>query len=183
MINLLPPEEKAKLQLQKNKKLTMVLGITLTVPLVCLVLVLLSIHFYLLGEINSEKVALDQTRKDLQTPDFLTFSNIIGQSNATLQQLEQFYQKEAYMSAIVKAITSVSIPQSIYLTDLSVQKTDKGPMKGTASGFSGSREDLLVFQKNLEATAQIKNLNFSPESWISPKNSTFHVSFEINPMP
>ena len=179
MINLLPPEEKQKLHFQKQVKMLVVLGIVAIVPLICFALMLLSIQFYLLGELSGQKITLQEAQQVYQTPDFLHFKGIIQKNNGSLVKLDSFYKQEVYMSHVFKTIFDVARPQNFYLNDITLVKGDHLPVKVNALGFSGSREDLLVFQKNLKENPNIANIIFSPESWVSPFNVDFNLSFEV----
>jgi len=179
MINLLPPEKKEALFLEKSRKLIIILGIAVLVPLICLTLFLLSIRFYILSELKSQQIILEQTKERYQTPDFLTFNEIIQRNNKILIQLQSFYKKETYFSKTLKTISDIDRPKNLYFTDLSLTKSENQNIKVTASGFSSSREDLLIFQKNIGNVREIENSYFSPESWINPENTKFYLTFEI----
>jgi len=179
MINLLPPEEKERLFLENKKKLVIILGITTLIPLVCLVLILSSIRFYMLGEVNTQKVILEEAVKKYQTPDFLTFKEIIEKSNSVVTQVEYFYKKEASVSNALKMILEIQRPPNLYLTNLSLTRDENQKMNIMAIGVSQSRDDLLAFQKNIEVNKEIKNPYFSPESWVNAENVAFKLTFEI----
>lgn len=180
MINLLPPEEKEALHLEHDKKIVIVLGVTVLVWGLCLVLMLASIHFYILGEINSKNFVLEQARLQYQTPSFLSFKDIIQKNNDVLATLDSFYKKELDISHVLQIISDLARPQGLFITNLSVQRQDNQSVKVTTSGFSPSRDGLLAFQKNIQEDARIKNSYFSPESWIDPQNVTFYLNFEIS---
>jgi hypothetical protein len=180
MINLLPPEEKQKLLLENRGKLTTTLGIIVLVSLVCLTLILLSIEFYILAETNNQKNILEQAKKENQTPDFNNFSNIIKKYNGILVQLNSFYKGEIYFSQVLKIISGVQKPAGLYLTDFSLNRQKSGIVQVSVSGVSDTRDNLLVFQKNIEQDAEITNPYFLPESWISPKNVNFSLTLEIH---
>ncbi len=181
MTNLLPPEEKAKLLLEKNKKLIIIFGIIIIIPLCCLILILLSINFYVLGEVGSQKVVLEQAQKVYQTPDFLTFKDLMQKNNKVLSQLDAFYSKEIYLSQVLKTIALVSRPQNLYLADVDLKRNTNQKIGVTVSGFSDSRDDLLLFQKNLKESPAIENVSFAPESWVAPQDVTFNLTFDIKP--
>lgn len=179
MINLLPPEKKEKLILKRNKKIITILIIVLLVPLLCLTLILLSISFYILTKVDHQKILLEQNEKQYQTADFLTFKDIIKKYNKNFVQLESFYSKEIYFNQVLKMIANINRPQDIYFTGISLNKDDKGKVTATVKGFSGLRDDLIIFRHNIESNTSIKNPSFSSESWISPENAKFYLSFEI----
>lgn len=180
MINLLPLEEKQKLLLFKKEKLAAIWGIVVLVFLICLTLVLLSIKFYILSETDYQKNILAQNEQQNQIPDFANLNGIIQKYNATLAQLDSFYKKEIYFNQALKIITDVPSPEGLYLTNFSLDRDEKGIVKASVSGVSDTRDNLLIFQKNIEQDQEIKNPYFSPESWINPKNVNFSLTFEID---
>jgi len=180
MINLLPLEERQKLILKKNEKLAVVLNIIIVVFLVCLTLVLLSIKFYILADTDNQKIALQQTQKEYQAPEFANLSSVIKKYNLTIAQLDSFYKKEIYFNEALNIITSVPSPKGLYLTNFSLDRNENGTIKVIVTGISDTRDNLLIFRKNIEADTKIKNSYFSPESWIDPKNANFSLTFEID---
>jgi hypothetical protein len=181
MINLLPPEEQSQLRLEDARKLVIILGITIIIPLICLALVLLSIQFYILGEINSQKTVLEQTKAQYQTQDFLKTKQLIDDSNAAMGQLIAEYQKNQYLGKSITAISVVPRPAGLYITDLSLVRESSGMVQATMTGFSNSRDDLLTFQKNLQSAKEIQNPVFSPESWVPAANVKFSLTFSVLP--
>jgi hypothetical protein len=180
MINLLPPEEKKELLLKNRERLVVILGITAFVSLMCLILILLSINFYILTEVVFQKNVLEQTEKSYKTPVFLSFQDTIKKYNNALTKLNYFYREEIYFSQILKIISNIQRPAGLYLTDISLNRNDENKnIKVLVSGFSPSREDLLIFKKNIEDDRGIKNPYFSPESWTNPQNVRFYLTFEI----
>lgn len=180
MINLLPQEEKQKLLSDKKKKLTIILSIIVTVFLLCLMLILLSINFYLLAETDNQKNIFEQAKKENETPDFVNLNGIVKKYNSTLAQVDSFYKQEKYFSNVLEIISGVPAPKNLYLTNFSLNRQKDGKIKVDIAGKSDTRDDLLLFQKNIEANDEIKNPYFSPQSWISPKNVNFSLSFEID---
>jgi len=180
MINLLPLEEKQKLLFKKKERMTIILGIVVLVFLICLTLILLSIKFYILAQTDYQRSALQQTKREYQTPDFANLNSIIKKYNITLAQLDDFYKKEVYFSQTLKIITDVPEPKGLYLSNFFLSRDKNGLVKVGVSGVSDTRDNLLIFQKNIEGDSKIKNSYFSPESWISPKNVNFSLTFEID---
>lgn len=180
MINLLPPEEKEILILEKRKKIIIILGIMILIPLICFILFLTSIWLYILAEVNTQKIVLQQAQKQYQTASFLHFKGIIQQDNSILNQLNSFYKKEIDINGALQEIASLSRPKNVYMTDLYMTRQDNQKIIATISGISSSRNDLLIFKKTVEADKRIKNPSFSPESWIASENVAFNLTFEVS---
>lgn len=179
MINLLPEEEKQKLRFVNDKKLTIVLGMVVLISLICLVLVLLSIKFYVLAETNEQKNVLEQAKKEYQTPELTNSYAVIKKYNGILTQVGGFYGKEVYFGKALRLVDALSVTKNINFTELSLNRDSKGLVFATISGVSDSRADLLLFKKNVEKNAEIKKPNFSQESWVNPENANFSLTFEI----
>lgn len=180
MINLLPPEEKEKLFLKKKEKLITIIGITIVVSLVCLILILSSIKSYIDAEATSQKIIFQQTEKKYQTPDSTNFKNIIQKYNKIVIQLKNFYNQKEYFNQSLKIVSGIQRPEGVYLTGLSLNRDENKKIKAIATGVSDSRENLLLFKKNIEENTKIKNSYFSPETWINPENINFSLTFEIS---
>ena len=71
MINLLPPQEKEKLLLEKTQKLVIVLTNSFIISLICLILILLSLKFYILKELAKKSSVLYDIKEENQAKDFL----------------------------------------------------------------------------------------------------------------
>lgn len=180
MINLLPLEEKQKLFLKKKEKLTIIWGIVILVSLVCLTLILLSIKFYILAETDYQKNMLKQAEQENQTPDVASLTSTIKKYNVILAQLDSFYTKEIHFNQVLKIITDISKPKNLYLTSFSLSRDKTGAVQLIVAGISDTRENLLVFKKNIEQDQKIENPYFSPESWLNPTNANFSLTFKVN---
>lgn len=164
---------------ENQKKVAIVLGIAVLIPMICLALVMLSIKFYLLGEISYQKFLLTQDQHQYQTSDFLSLRSSVAQDDKELTTTNSFYQQQIDASQVLQTIAGLQFPQNLYLTNVSLQRDQMGNINATISGISDSRDDLLLFQKNIEANQGIKNPYFSPDSWVNPGSTTFHLTFQI----
>jgi hypothetical protein len=147
--------------------------------LICLSLILLSLRLYIYAEVNSQKIILEQSEEKYQTPDFIAFKESVKRYNEKMYQINYFYKKDNYFNDILKSISLIERPTGLYLTDLIIDRQNNN-IKATVSGFSKSRDDLLIFKSNIEKESKIKNISFSQESWIKPLNINFHLTFEIS---
>ena len=179
MINLLPPEEKQKLLLEKKEKLSLVLWLTVLVFLICLILILLSIKFYILAESDGSEYSLDQIKKQTQSPAFIDLNSAVQKYNKILSRVDSFYAQEIYFNKVLDAITKVPSPAGLYLTNFALTRDDKGLVVAGVSGISNTRDNLIIFKQSIESDAYIKDSYFSPESWISPQNAKFSLTFKV----
>ncbi|MCX6723773.1 MAG: hypothetical protein NT155_01200 [Candidatus Staskawiczbacteria bacterium] len=181
MINLLPPEEKRILLEKRKEKLAAIWGIVFLVSLICLALILISTKYYILAETDDQKNILTQTKKESQSLGFEDLNSVVKKYNVTLNQLSSFYEKEIYLSEGLKVIESIPTPRGVYLTDFSFNKEDDGDIEVSASGTSDTRDNLIIFKKNIEDDKKIKEPVFPAADWINSKNISFSVTFEVRP--
>lgn len=179
MINLLPPQEKQKFILEKRGKLVAILGMIILISLICLILILLSIRFYILAETDYQKNTLNQLKKEEQTQDLTDLAPVIQNYNNIISQLDSFYKKEIYFNKALDIIMNASNSKNLYLTNFSLVRDEAGMIQIKVSGISDTRDNLLLFKKSIEQNNLIKNPYFSPESWVSQKNVNFSLTFKI----
>ena len=177
MTNILPPKEKEYLRLEQAKKIVIILGFAAIVSLICLLLILLSIKYYILSAAGSQKFILQESEKMYQASDFAEFKNMISKNNGILPDIYTFYEKEIYFSDILNVVSQVQRPEGLYFNKIYINGEAAGKIKVIVSGFSDTRENLLLFQKRMQEEPKIKNISFSPESWINPVNISFNLSF------
>ncbi|MDO8529896.1 MAG: hypothetical protein Q7S10_00575 [bacterium] len=181
MINLLPPKEKQALVSQQNKKLVIVMGNVVLISLCSLALVLLSVKFYILGELTYHKFILSATEKKYETPDFLFFKGLIQDYNISLTRMHNFYKNEMPVSDVIKAILEVPKPEGLHLTDIKIEKGAKGnKITATISGISDNRDSLALFKSGIESNIHMKNVYFPPNNWIKPSDLPFYLTFEYD---
>jgi hypothetical protein len=174
MINLLPENEKSELLLKRIKNLALVLGAIVIIFLICLMLVLLSIKFYILAKVDYQKFLYDTTVEKYKTPDMVNYKTIIDKSNAFFPIVNSFYKNEKFLSDVLALISEVQKPSGLRFTNISVDEKGKVSIAGTSS----TRENVVAFQKNLEAQPEIKNVSFSASSWINAVNNSFNLTLE-----
>lgn len=180
MINLLPPEEKEILLKEQLKRSVIILGSEITFLLVCLILILFSVKFYILGQSVSQKFYLEQLQLDAKFSELSGFKDIALQYNQYLARMDSFYQNQAYTSSALGVLLDIERPEGLYFTNLSFSDDPANKkVKIVISGQSGTRDNLMAFKKNIEAQSQVKNVSFSPESWISQKNVNFSINLEV----
>jgi len=170
MINLLPSKEKKALIQEENWKIVLILGFLVLIFLISLVLILLSIKISISGQVESQKIFLNQPYpQDLQ--------KMIETANQNLSKLNSFYQGQIYLTKILERI-SINLPPKTYLTSFSYQK-ERGQI--TLLGFAPTREILLEFKKSLEKEKDFAEIYFPAQNWFKPIDIDFSVTFKITP--
>ena len=173
MINLLPPQHKRELQREENRKLALILEIIFVAVLLSFALILLSIKIYITGELEVQKILLEQ--KGLESSSIQELEKEIKFYNLSLSKLNSFYQKNSKRTEILEEI-SQTLPSNIYLTRLNLstirfqkglsEEEQKEQLLVSLSGFSPKRETLLEFKENLEKQELFKEIYFPPSNWV-----------------
>lgn len=179
MINLLPSKEKRELSIEKNIRITVILGSLAMLFLVCLSLLLLSINIFIVGGIETQKILFDQRAKELETFKMQSLQKDLVSFNKTLGYLDDFYGSRKDFVDVLKRVSD-TVPDGVILSNLSLNPKAEGDLLCNLSGFSRDRETLLKFKENLEKEGMLKNINFPPASWVKPADINFSVSFGIN---
>ena len=181
MINLLPPEEKEESRSQQIKKLIIILGSAIIIIIICLIFILFSVNYYILGVAVPQKFILGQAKNQHTTDEFLKYKNILQDYNKSIAKIQSFYKDGLQFHTALYDILNVERPAGMYFSSLSLGRKEKSDnIEVKISGTVNTRDNLLVFKKNIEGDGKIKNFSFSPESWINPTNISFYLTFEIN---
>lgn len=174
MINLLPPRQKKLLVLERKKRLIVILGIVGLVFFVSLILVLLSVEFYVAGQIEAQKIILEQKQKEFQSSEIKTFREEIRLANQSFLKLRSFYQEQVSLVEILEKINQ-TLPLRAYLNSFSYDNT-----KINLKGYAPTRSILLEFRENLVNEKEFKNIEFPGEPWIKSVDIEFSATFQIN---
>lgn len=168
------------LELDRIKSLVIILCTIVLVSLICLVLILLSVKFSVLSEASYQKSILEQAAAEYQFADSTKLKESIKKYNEIMPEVLSFYQKEIYFSEAAAIISEIPRPEGVYFTSvfLDGQKYE-GEIEANISGISNTRDNLILFKKNIEIQKGVKNVFFSPESWINPTNIKFKLTFVI----
>ena len=186
MINLLPPEEKQSILLEKKKRSIIILWFFFLFFLCCFILVLSSVRFHVRGEFESQKIILEEIKKNSEQSEIRKLQKEIDLINSVLVQLKHFYENKTYLTEILEKISN-TLPEKTYLTNFSVISIDKDQedkektnFNVSLSGFSANREILFDFKKNLEKNENFEEIYFPATNWTKPSDIDFFVTFKIN---
>jgi len=172
MINLLPPEQIKELREEDNFKILLNIFFLLLFFLLSLFLILLSIKFYLSGNLESQKILLEKGEKTLGVEK----EKEIKKYNEILSRIDKFYQKKILLFPKVENFFG-KIPQSIYLKEFEIKIDKKEKISFWVSGFSKTRESFLDLIKILKENYQ--EVSFPPEILLKEAEIDFSISFKI----
>jgi Tfp pilus assembly protein PilN len=175
MINLLPQNEKNALLHEENWKLAFILETLLLVFLILLSLILFSVRIYVLGKLEEQKIVKIAEEKKAKTFEKQDFRKKINTASRNFSKLDLFYQGQVDLTETLEKV-SRTLPPGIYLTGFSYQKETS---QIGLSGFSGLRETLFEFKKNLENEKDFQDIYFPPSSWVKSREVDFNATFKI----
>lgn len=175
MINLLPSQEKEILRQEEKYKLVLILGTLFLIFLICLILILLSIRISFSGQLNVQKILLNQKEESFKKSPSQNLEEKIVSFNQTFSELSSFYSSRSNMVDILEKI-SQDLPYGVYLTNFNF---DSETRQISLSGFSPSREILLELKENLEKEENFQEIYFFPSNWVKPNDIDFVVNFKI----
>jgi len=179
MINLLPIGQKKDLKQEKNFKLVLTFGILSISYLLSLGLLLFLIKNLLNADLEIQKSYFDQKSGRLESLKDL--QDKIVESNKNFSDLKNFYSGRTDYANAFDKINSI-LPDGISISSVSFPSEENGSVNVSLNGFSGTREDLSVLKKNLEADGKnFSDISFPPESWIKKTDIDFAISFKILP--
>lgn len=162
MINLLPPEEKKGLLTEETKRLAIILGFVFLSSLFCLIIILGFLKIYLLIQIDIQKSTLGLIEKQAEISETQAVIEKIEDSNQKLVRINNFYEQRSNLEEALEELTQ-TIPEGIYLTDLSYSKNSSQII---LAGFSPSQDLLVQFKKNLEQKKEeFPETYFPVSSW------------------
>ncbi len=179
MINLLPPQQKESLLEQTHLRLVIILGILFLSFLACLFLSMLLVKSYVLGEIETQKIILEERKRTISLNQGV--EKEIRESNILLSDLNTFYEQDVNVTKVLEKLGELLPPQT-YLKEFSFNKVVNGgeqERRVSLSGYCPSRESLLDFDARLEEESAFSDVTFSPSSWAKPNDIDFSVSFKV----
>lgn len=181
MINLLPPNKKENLLQEENWKLAVVVGFLFLFFFICFSLILFIINIFITGELEAQNILFKVQEEEYSKPQTQQLKNNLITFNATLNNLDSFYQGQFSFVSTLEEI-SKTIPEGIYLTNISLVLETKGEWKAgcNITGFSPTRDKLSDFKENLDNSEFFDNVSFPQGTWFKETDIDFNASFNIN---
>lgn len=180
MINLLPQKEKEILSLKATNNLVIILGVIVIISVICMILASLAVKFSILNQEVPQKFLLEEAERKYQSPEIISLKETIQKYNKEMPKVLSFYESGLYFGDALYKISVIKKSEGLHFNDISLDgKTYVDRIKVAITGVSDSRDDLLAFQKEIEQYKEIKNIYFSPNSWINPTKSNFNLTFEF----
>lgn len=180
MINLLPTQQKKELFEQWRLRLTFILGIILLAFFTSLFLLLFLAKTFIGVDLQTEKIKIEEYEKTITLNQNLETEII--ESNKFLSKINSFYKKTSDFSSVLEKINNNLAPGT-YLTLFNMSSFEQGKeekIKISISGYCDNRNKLLELKNDLEREDSFLGVLFSPQSWVTPTEIDFSVTFELN---
>lgn len=193
MINLLPLSEKVNLKKEKRIKIVLILAMGFLYFLICFLLILLSIKFYIKGETALEKNVLEWNQGRYEYSKMQDIENDIKKENKDINLINNFYENKNISSVFIKNISEI-IPDKVCLANITINpfvepkktktkdeeiKEQKYSFEVLLSGIADSREDLFNFKQIIEKQDEFMDFYIPPSNWAKPLNVNFNLKFKI----
>jgi len=173
-LNLLPPEEKKRLELDRLGRLLASFSVHLAIGLAIFVLILVNAYFCIRILIKAQNDLVEVRQNDEKAQHQVKVESEIKQAN---QQARQIYIKQAGLTILTPILEEVSkiVPSGIYLTGLSYQAAEN---QINLSGRANNRDRLLAFEDSLKKSPHFREIEAPLSNLI--KQTDINFSFTIN---
>jgi len=171
--NLLPPEEKAEINSQKDFKKVLVWGSFSLIFVLIFLAMLSSIWLYLLIQLNSIQSIVNEMEASSQNKTFNDIKKEIDDANQRMQSFDKLQIQGKQYSFYWQKLTESAI-SGITLKHALINDT-----KVVIEGRAATREILLSFKDALKNSAYFQNLNIPLSNFLKQNNIDFSLTFEL----
>lgn len=175
-LNLLPPQEKKRLEFNKLNRLIYFLALWLSFFLIVFFVLLLSAFFSLSILLQAQKEMIKTKEADYRTQYLLEIEDKVKQANQIIKQVHLKQKQIILWTPLLEEITGI-VPSGIYLNNFSYKSTNQ---QISLSGWANYRGNLLVFQKSLEESSFFKEIESPLANLIKQENINF--MFTLKPV-
>ncbi len=184
MINLLPPEAKKEILMERKKKMVLLNWIFVLSLLILSVLAMYAILFYLQDRADSLEAWLEESSLSSEKIANQETLGKIDSFNLSFEKLNAFYRQKVHISEVLEKIAKV-LPENIYLKEFSVspnlvdnsQSKKIDSLNVYISGFSLTREDLLLLESDMKS---FEKFNFPLTNLVKAADIDFYLTFKIS---
>lgn len=183
MINLLPDMAKKELTLEDAQKKILLIAFFVLISLCIFIISLYGLRLFLHFEIGVAEEMIEQKNSEFEDAQFQEFKQMILNVNQRISNVRAFWRNQIGITQVVEILAKVtnemSIKDSIYFTNLSFQKMASDQADLNIAGIALTRQALFDFKEDLEKQQILKDIYFTPSSWVEPIDAPFtlHLQF------
>lgn len=173
-LNLLPIKEKKKLKLEFvqcniiSSGLFLILLILVSILLLDGILIFLNQRLYAIG-----KEVITEQSKIIQTETIRGIEKKVKELNIQLVDLDKIQKSQSNFYQVLSDI----IPGLLSGVRVYTIELEKETKKIAITGYSPTRDNLLLIKKTLESSPKYKNIDFPISNLTNPKDINFRFSF------
>lgn len=174
-MNLLPISQKKKVKLGITYQNIIFSGLILVLLILILIVFLGGFLIFLNFKYHSieKRITVEQSRI-IQTETVKGMERKIKELNKEIDKLEEFQTSQSNLYQILEKITrNLFLEVKVYSLEM-----DRGIGRVAVTGYSASRENLLVIKEILETSPDYKNIDFPLSNLTNPRDIDFNFSFE-----
>ncbi|MDP2947565.1 MAG: hypothetical protein Q8N88_05615 [Nanoarchaeota archaeon] len=172
-LNLLPIEEKKKIKLDFLQCNIIFSGLFLILLILILILILSGSLIFLNSKLYSigQETMLQQS-KIVQTETVKSIERKVKELNSQLIDLDRIIKNQSnFYNVLLDIVPELLSKVEVYTIDI-----EKETKKITITGYSSTRDDLLLIKKTLESSVKYKIADFPNSNLINPKDINFRFS-------
>ena len=175
-LNLLPPKEKEKLELDDLNQLIFFLAIRIAIFLLIFILLLISTYYCLSILLKEQKRLIEINENDIRIQQLVKMEERIKNVNQQLTKINLKQNELVIWTSVLEELAKI-IPSGVYLTNFSYRLFDN---KINLSGWAENRDKLINLKNSLEESVFFVNLD-SPLSNLI-KQTDINFSFTLEPV-
>jgi len=174
-LNLLPPKEKEKLELDNLNQLIFFLAIRIAIFLLIFTLLLITTYYCLSILLKEQKRLIEINKNDIKIQQLVKIEENIKNVNQQLGKIHLKQKELVVWTPILEELAKIT-HSGVYLSNFSYNLSIN---KINLSGWAESRDKLINFKNSLEESAFFVNLE-SPLSNLIKQND-INFSFTLEP--
>lgn len=172
-INLLPPQKKKELKLEKINHLVVFYGSLVILSFLIFIILLYNVQLFLSWKINEIKQQI--TTKETALESQKELEEKIKNLNNTLIKITKAQASQPQWSLVIEKLASL-IPPGVQLENLSGNLESKTI---NLSGFSPSRDKVLLLESSFKDSSQFEIANAPLSNLTKPTNIDFQFGLKI----
>ena len=175
-INLLPPQRKKEINLDKMNRWLIFFGSGLLILILIFVLLALNSYFYLLITLSSQQKLIDRSQGGSELQEVNQLEEEINQANQKIDQIYNLQSQFIHWTPVIEELIDLT-PSGIYFTNFSYQQTAN---QVQLSGHAKKREDLLQLKKSIESSQYFQEIESPLTNLLKQEDIDFNLNFNIN---
>lgn len=172
-LNLLPPEEKEAIAINRINSQLLIIGSWLVTILIIFSFVLLLINVYINQKITVAEAGLVVAQDKLKLEGFGELQKLVNTVNKQIIELAELRNKQKVYYPLFKKLVDV-LPEGVRFKTVTLDKN-----RLTIDGFAVSREQVLAIKRELEIANEFEKVSSPISNLIKAKDIDFNFSFQI----